>query len=453
MRLSYNIHGQHVRNKPRLLAHLRALTPAWVLIMDNLDLAREIKTALPVTNVIFRAWPDDDVHRRISAQDWVNQKIAAIGGADVWCYTTNEPGFSDEVLTWTNAVIELAAARGLKLVVGNFSSGTPNAEDWHRPAARRLLQLCDQHRASVVLGLHEYACGVITSGIVGGVPSFIQPATWPPDVTNVVCWHVGRVRLLLQALDWMTVGIRPPRIVITEFGFDDMSDVKAWSDTLIRTPPYTNIRGWRSLWNQWRAWWPGWTPQKAYVEQMHYADKVLYAGTPVEGLLLFSWGASSQAWEQFDMEDATEAQALMEQQAVTPTTPPARKYAPGMYLMAGTTPFNIRALPTTGAPKQGSLMTGDTVKALDVDAVSADGYTWQRFEITPQAAQNLLITGWVAVNDLNLTAKPADPPPPEPALQWFTKAELLQLAEIHTQRALLEEHAAMIYRQAAGRAA
>lgn len=455
MRISYNLHGQNIKDKPRLLAHLRATAPAWVLVMDNLELAREIKAALPATNVIFRAWPDDDIHKRVSPADWVNQKAAAIGGADVWCYTTNEPGFSDDVLNWTNAVIELAAARGLKLCVGNFSSGTPEPDDWHRPAAIRLLHLCDSHRDTVVLGLHEYSGGVITSGMISGSPAFIQPSDWPRRVENVACWHVGRVRLLLQACDWLSVSIKPPRIVITEAGFDDMSDIKTWLDGLLKTPPYTSIRGWKSLWNQWRAWWPTWTPQKAYFEQLKYADNVLYKDTPVEGMLMFSWGASSEMWQQFDVSDANELQGLLEAYANegTPTAPPPRKYAPGAYTCADTTPFNIRALPSISAGKQGSLMPGDAVKALDVDAVAADGLTWQKFEVTPKAAPNLLITGWIAVTDLDLTPKVTEPPAPPPVVLQFSKAELLALATSHDTAATSHQAIAALYRRLAEKAA
>ena len=444
MRLSYNIHGNNIPDKPRLLAHLQATRPRWVLVMDNLDVAREIKAALPDTNVIFRAWPDDSIHTQVTPEDWVNQKAAAIGTADVWAYTTNEPGFSDEALNWTAAVIEHAAARGMKVCVGNFSSGTPAPDDWHRPASKRLLQMCASHRDTVVLGCHEYGCGVITSGMIGGTPKFIQPSDWPRSVEDVVCWHVGRVRLLLEACDWLAID--PPRIVMTEAGFDDMSDIKAWSDTLLKTPPYSNIRGWKSLWNQWRAWWPTWTPQKAYAEQMKYADSVLYANTPVEGILMFSWGASSEAWEQFDLSYADEFHAALEAYA-TPVT--ARRYDPGVYVMTDDTPFNVRPSPSTSGVPRGKLSPGDTVKVLDVDAVMADNLLWQQMDITPKAAPNLTLSGWVAVTDLELTPKVTEPPAPPPTLPpitVLTRAELLLLAESH-------EKIAAMFRAAAGRLA
>jgi hypothetical protein len=444
--LSLNIHAANLNDKPRLMAYLQATQPRWTLVMDSLDVAREIKAALPDCNVIFRAWPDDELVKQMTPEQWVTGTIARLQGADLWAYGGNEMGFSDDVLTWTARVIEQASMRGLKVVVGNFSSGTPNADDFRRPAARWVLDLLDKHRETTVLGLHQYACGVITSGFIGGEPGFIQPETWPRNVADVTMWHCGRDRQLFEACDQMA--IRAPRVVLTEHGFDDMSDIKFWSERLIKTPPYMTVRGWKTLWNQWRAWWPRWTPEKAYAEQLIYADRYIYANTPVEAQLIFSWGASSSQWEQFDMSDAREMQELLIAYA-NESTAPARKYAPGVYIGASLSPFNIRDYPGLATAKRGSLMTGDTVTVLDVAPQTLDNYTWQRVTVIPKAAANVEITGWVAVDALELTPKPADPPappPPAPIIPLFTRAELEALAQHH-------EDMAAILRTAAERAA
>jgi hypothetical protein len=450
-RIGLNIHGANISDKPRLIAYLQATQPRWTLVMDSLDVAREIKVALPACNVIFRAWPDDELVKQVTPEQWVTDTIARLQGADLWAYGGNEMGFSDDVLTWTARVIEQASMRGLKVVVGNFSSGTPNADDFRRPAARWVLDLLDKHRETTVLGLHQYACGVITSGFIGGEPGFIQPETWPRNVADVTMWHCGRDRQLFEACDRMA--IRAPRVVLTEHGFDDMSDIKFWSERLIKTPPYMTVRGWKTLWNQWRAWWPRWTPEKAYFEQLKYANEVIYKDTPVEAQLIFCWGASSSRWESFDMSEAREMQELLKvyaAESTAPVEPPARVYEPDTYIYAGVSNYNIRVDAGTASASTGNwLRTGDTVKVLDEQAKKPDIHTWQKVTVVPAIAANLAVTGWIAVSDISLTPKPADPPaPPTPApiIPLFTRAELEALAQHH-------EAIAAILRTAAERAA
>ncbi|MBI5667389.1 MAG: hypothetical protein HZC41_05215 [Chloroflexi bacterium] len=321
-RLSLNIHGHNVPDKGRLLGFLQATQPHAVLVMDNFALAQEIKLLLPETMLIYRAWPDDGIYRQLSPEDWVNRKVAELGGADIWAYTTNEPGFSDAALNWLVLIMELAQPRGLKLVVGNWAVGTPGTDsDW--PRARRLLELLDQNRATMVLGLHEYACGIITSGFIGGNPQFIAPETWPQDVHNLSLFHCGRFNFLVRYC--RSIGLNPPRIVITEHGFDDVSDIKPWAESLARPGNYLNIRGWKSLQAQWPQWFSslGWSPERALFEQLAYADRVIYQNSPVEAQLIFSWGHSSPDWEQFDISQALELQQHLIQYAQQPERRPA----------------------------------------------------------------------------------------------------------------------------------
>lgn len=350
-RISYNIHATTPGfDKSKLLAHLQKLQPAWILVMDGLQLAKDIKAALPSSNVISRIYPDEETYKTVPPQDWVNRKVAETGGADIWCYTINEAGFSDQLLNWFTTVIEYAATKRLKVVVGNFSVGTPEANDWGKPAATALLQTLAKHRDNAALALHEYACGVITSGLIGGWPDSagVQPGksggrnlaeTWPkePEIDTLTRFHMGRFKFLLDSCK--NAGIAPPRLIMTEWGFDDVSDIKAWADRQPQTPPYTTLRGWKSHTNVWNKFYPQWTRQQALFEQLRWADEKLYARAGVEGMMLFCWGHSSDSWLQFDLSDATEFQGYLETYAkegatlppvtqpppippVTPPTPP-----------------------------------------------------------------------------------------------------------------------------------
>lgn len=323
-RIFWNIHAQGVSDTNYLLETARDLQPAWALVMNGLGLAQQIKEAAPGCNVIHRVHPDEENELKVAeAKTWVAQKQAEIGSADVWCYTFNEVGFSDDYLKLTTQIIREATKVGLKVVVGNMSVGTPQPEDWHKPAARELLEALNAHRETAVLGIHEYGCAVATSGFYGGYPdnAGVQPGT--PGGTNLIpqaawptapypCYHLGRFKFLLDACTAME--IPAPRIVLTEHGFDDVSDIKPWTETLVKTAPYETIRAWKSCKDQWAVWYPQWSHEQAYFEQLVYADETLYQGTPVEAQLIFCWGITAdRKWESFDVSGAYELYRLLEE--------------------------------------------------------------------------------------------------------------------------------------------
>jgi hypothetical protein len=360
-RISYNVHAQALGGgRERFLQHIQKVQPRAILILDDIDLCKVVKGLLPNTIVIHRQWPDDDIHLRMSPADWIKMKQRDIGGADLWAYTSNEPGFNQQLIDWHVQVMKLAPAAGLKLVVGNFAVGTPGADSWS--AARPLLELLDRNRSTMILGLHEYACGVITSGFIGGYPQFIQPNTWPGDVTSTTLWHLGRYKFLVSYC--RSIGINPPRIILTEHGFDDVSDIKPWAERLLQTGPYHNIRGWKSIVNQWNDWYNplGWSAERAYFEQLSYADRVIYQNSPVEAQCIFSWGHSSGDWDQFDVADALEFQRMLE--AYAAQQGPAASVAP--------TPA-ASAQAATAAPVPSSLVAHPTLDGVRIREVAATG--------------------------------------------------------------------------------
>ncbi len=332
-RISYNIHAQMVTDTPRLKNHLQKIQPAAVLVLDGLGLAQELKAMLPNAIIVHRNYGvtkgDDDVHHRVSPQQWMDLRAKESDGG-IFLYTTNEPGFDQQCVDWHIQLMQLAIQRGVKLVIGNWAVGTPGAEDWSK--AQQMLQLLDQHRDLFIMGLHEYACGVITSGFYGGYPdnAGVQPGTpggqnlipkdkWPTDVSKITMFHCGRFHFLINYCQ--KNNIKPPRIVLTEHGMDDVSDIKPWADKLTRPSQYLNIRGWKTLQSQWNLWYNpvGWSAQRAYFEQLAWADRTIYQNSPVEAQMIFSWAHSSPDWDQFDVSEASEFQSLLEAYAQQPT--------------------------------------------------------------------------------------------------------------------------------------
>lgn len=334
-RISYNVHAQRLLDHNLFFDHLERLQPAALLIMDALGLAREIKSALPDTLVIHRNWGvtqgDDSIFSRISPQQWLDLRAGEVSGG-ITLHTSCEPGWGQDVIDWHVKLMELAAPRRIPLVIGNWAVGTPQPDQW--PMARRMLELLDQHRDLFVLGLHEYAAGVITSGVVGGAPNdprhtnYIPVENWPSDVSQLTLFHCGRFHFLLNYCK--SIGINPPRIIITEHGFDDVSDIKPWLNGLRVRGPYLNIRGWKSLQDQWSDWYGGrgWSPQRAMFEQLAWADRTIYQHSPVEAQCVFCWGHTSGEWEQFDVAEATEFHGLLENYARQSPVPAPQPVAP-----------------------------------------------------------------------------------------------------------------------------
>lgn len=471
-KLSFNILGQQVADIPRLLNRLEKRQPAWALVLDNLDLARQIKARVLACNVIFRTWPDDGLHTSREAEAWILEKKAQLQGADLWVYCGNEPGWSAFALRQTASALKVSAQRvqafavpsplafirefflwvfwrlfmrvesqavkssvqwaidiilaakkhGLKVVVLNLSSGTPSPDDWKADKAQQLLRLLGTNRDMAVLGLHEYACGVITSGVDGGWPSFIRAEDWPVSVEGRTCWHLGRYRFMVQACEQS--GIRVPRVVITEFGFDDMSDIKQWSEMLVKTSPHQTIRGWKTLVNQWREWWKTWTPQYALFRSYAYAVPVFYSHPAVEGVLTFQYGARSVDWNPFDVEAADEFHTLLEDEpGEEPTMPVPAGNTYQLVKLTGANFVNLRAEPKAKADDKGDLKTGDVLYIYPDTPVSTDGYTWVKVDQWRSNAK--LVTGvWLAVTlaavGLTVTSAPTLPEEPDPVEQATT---------------------------------
>ncbi len=329
-RISYNVHAQGLKDTNGLITHLKRIRPVSVLVMDGLQLCRQIKQAVPNTIAIHRTWPDDDIHNRISPEEWLKRKRQEVGQDDIWCYTSNEPGFSPAVIAWHVALIKLNFASGhpLKLVILNLSVGTPaKAEEW--AMAKELLQLCDKYRSHVILGLHEYWGGVVTSGFVGSTPddtrhhpNFIPQASWPNKETakNMTMWHCGRVKFLISYC--LANGIKPPRVIMTEHGADALGDIDPWLKSQRLTPPHNSIRGYHSLRNLYKQWYPTQSLDEAFFNMLRYADQNIYAGTCVEAQLIFCYGSvTGGQWAQFDIESQVTLKDLIEIYANTPEEP------------------------------------------------------------------------------------------------------------------------------------
>ena len=336
-RISYNVHADAANfNRDYFHQTLDGYNPTWLLIMNATRLAIETARRYPQTQVIARSYaPDDDnpIGTWGTWQNFLAHVKADLAAAlkpgetlppNLWIYTNNESGDSNELHSYLTGLISQPE---LKFVVGNYSVGTPqNVGRWNDLI--NFLRLVSDNRHRVVLGLHEYFGVVPTSGFIGGTPVDTQ---YHPDYTirtnwpipaNVTKWHCGRFNFLVEVCK--AHNIKPPRVVLTEHGADDLDDIGLWSQALPKTAPYTTNRGWRTLWNAWRTLYGAdLDVEWFFVDCLIYLDMAVYEDSIVEGQLIYSLFASKQ-WEQFDIA-YTDIPDMLRKYAGTllpPTTPP-----------------------------------------------------------------------------------------------------------------------------------
>jgi hypothetical protein len=341
-----NLHAQKLSlvDMVATLNIIKQNQPTLQVVMDSFEFAKQIQDASPNTIVIHRDYMgvggDDNLCQKMTPEDWLTLQRNK-GDFRIYRYTCNESGWNDTVIQWHIKLLKVNATNPLplKLCILNLGIGQPRPEEW--ALGKELLQLASQYKAWCLIGLHEYAGGIITSGFIGGNPDgtvtengnmvkrdgltdYTKVENWPTpaQAKDMTMWHMGRFKFL--NLYCTSQNIPLPRIAITEWGFDHLGDIDAWLKTLQQTAPYTSIRGWKSLKEQWAKWFAsrGWSHERAYIEQLQYAFRAIYENTNVIGMAIFCAYLTNIDWEQFDISKADEFQKWRTAYATLPTIPP-----------------------------------------------------------------------------------------------------------------------------------
>lgn len=333
MKLGLNILS--VQDEPALVSHVtRARYPAVVMYGNNAPTAYAIKKANPNTMVIVRQWPDSDLYRTVSARDFLRRSDDLSVHSCV-IHGCNEAGLSNEVIEWEYELGKYAVEQGRVVCVLNPATGTYDNPDFDR--ANKVIRLAADFPQNVIIGLHAYAGGIGTSGLFGGNPdnagvapgspggrNLIQPENWPTraEVDKATSFHMGRHRFLYRWCD--RNGIKRPRIIVTETGFDWTGDIGTWLSSLARVD--SSINGWKTLIAQWERWWGhlGWSAETAYLKQLAWADKNQFYD--VEATCIFSYGYNPD-WVNYSIHD-TGIPAQLEKFQDAPTPPPVDPHPP-----------------------------------------------------------------------------------------------------------------------------
>jgi len=283
--VGYSKLGLHVtrNSSPNIMAFVEETQPAVLVGVGDLGWLTEAKELSPGTVTLGRFEEVDQSltgDPRVRAQQFVIAHAArylANPGVDYWL-GWNEPVI-DSVwqMEWYAAFeaerARLMAGLGLRVAVGNFSTGTPEADEFSAfvPA------VAAAKTYGGVLALHEYSAPTMQDGIGARVPGHEIEA--------------GYGSLTLRYRYWYTYELAPAGaivpLVITEAGLDGG----------VLSGPDTVSGGWRELA-------AGVDPAYAladYVGQLSWYDDELRRDPYVIGFAVFNAGDSSGKWASFDV--------------------------------------------------------------------------------------------------------------------------------------------------------
>jgi hypothetical protein len=322
-RISYNVNGGAVPDVVYLRDHLQRLCPSTVLVMDSLSLASDLYYDLRSCNTLV-------IHRNYSTlegDEWVYRSPAnfvqswvAESRPHLIRYTTNEPSFGGQFSTasfvaHTVETMRLARMTGITLVVGNFGVGIVRPEDIDAGVYDPLIRaLADYDH---YLGLHEYSCCVLAFGVgqwpvsrlldrnLVGLDSWPTAAQLPTRRTLVdgisqlpSYWYLRRGDWFLLRAD--AIGVERPQIILTEFGWDGLGNIKSQIEPLRRfgiDRYFRDMRGVNTYVNLWSWYWPDWSFSQAACAQLRWAE-LIYPREYI-GFDLFTWSVNP-FWFQTD---------------------------------------------------------------------------------------------------------------------------------------------------------
>ena len=304
----------------KLGAHVLALTPdvfllstkaSVVKLVNNYQIAGELRKANPAIKIIGRVWadnipiPDMRISPEQAAHEWVErQKPIYLANPNIEYWEgANERSFNNENEARWYANFELSRTRllagiGRKSVVGNFSVGYP---DVGVPYAQQgnwnywdifLSILGEVNALGGLLGLHEYSVHFLWNFTTQGNVSLDAPAV---DLSNVG-WLTLRYRMVLNRMKQK--GISCP-IVITELGLDKVPNLAS------------NLPqgGWKAMSGYIAS--KGLNPEEFYAKQLLWYEKELMLNPEVIGATIFTVGSTND-WAEYDIANTSIVKRLLE---------------------------------------------------------------------------------------------------------------------------------------------
>lgn len=283
--------GIHVtrNSSPVIMQYVRAARPAVVVAVGDLGWLTEVKEVSPETVTIGRFAEGDQTiggDPAWRAREFVNAHAADYlvnPGVDYWL-GWNEPVFDDVWQVQWYAIFEaertLAMAElGLKVAVGNFSAGTPEASEFE--AFLPALGLVRDYGG--ILAVHEYSAPTLHTGVGAAIPGHEGGEGYGALTLRYRYWYEHYLRPNDMVLP----------LVVTEAGIDGgvlrAEDIRlmGWRDFSKKDLPEP-LRSQAS---------------GSYLEQLSWYDDELRCDPYVIGFAVFNVGDSEGHWASFDMTD------------------------------------------------------------------------------------------------------------------------------------------------------
>lgn len=302
-RLSLNINAQALGANPqRVIDFVCALQPAYVLILDDHKdgkwaVSRQIHGRSPQTKIIHRHYLARDPNNpaaggwdaslpetpagssTLQPGDFVNFLSADNPGFPVYHQIMCEPAvYGDRLnlyLRWLITGMDIAASRNQRWCVYNAQSVAIRAEDINAGVYDAFLFALARHKDVHILGLHEYALGVMPANVSNAAidmltrPGALPFERWYKELIVPAEAHLGRYKLLLQRAK--LIGASPfPDVIMTEFGVDDVrlgnrNEVAALNNG---APPMGAV----TLSTYWHKQYPQWTRDECWYQQTKWAE-------------------------------------------------------------------------------------------------------------------------------------------------------------------------------------
>jgi hypothetical protein len=396
-RLTINCMPQYSADFGKLTAFLRSLDPSAIVVsIDSMNAANrvyELQKALPNAKIIARyVFPQDGgMHTKPQAAgDLRKYVVSPLDAINAWgdlgrdgrmLYLANEPqangATQDDIgrlSAWLLESIAIAGDRGISLCVANFGVGHPALMGNGEYDARfdDVLTALSKNRERHALGMHVY-----------------QPA----DTFTRLDGLIKRCK---------TLDITPPRVHITEAGFDAGSGGDA-------------LNGYRSRGFSGQQFAAFMVDKVKNVYAPYIADDVL------QSVAVFCWGGGA-SWKNFDVESDIDWQTTILDAAnkgllsvpskpvtkpfLTPVPMPTDAGSAIRIRVTNTQGINLRSGPSTDYQTAGSLENGHEVTLYQVPFKQAsNGQLWRWVSVDEK------LGGWVNSDALTYVAVVVAPPP------------------------------------------
>ncbi len=351
---------------PEVIQLAEDTRPSWALVMDNTAAALEIADFGIET--IDRRWSPKE-GSQWKTDDPVQYARSLMDGHKVlWKYILNEPfakGNESAFLDWVLKAADTLIQGGYRVVLPNFAVGVYEVGEVGSGVYDRLLRFLDEYRDVAVLGLHEYAQGTLFHWGAGGLgheevysgQRSLNPN--PPQDYDEGNYYLFRSFAFLKRSQ--ELGLQPPRIVLTEFGWDRMSDPGAQAHIKFIEQRTGHFQGPYKLGRYWEYVFP----ERSFAQCMQLQLQWALDQYPdnYEGLLLFAWAHPGNDWHTrgygyaTDPEIATMLKGLKDGALVKDWPFPPQAAFQTVYVQ-GDAPYAIvRASPTTAAGAVGTIST------------------------------------------------------------------------------------------------